>query len=243
MMTKRLLTLAALLALAFAALPAAAVESKPVFQGRAEASYVRTSGNTDTETFAGKLEASYEPSANRYYGKAGALYGKTDGDATANQWHLEGRYERALTERLFAFAAATYVNDDFSGYKYQATVGPGLGYEFLKTDRHHLKGLASILYAYDKFDDGESDSYAAGQVQGDYTWQITETTKFRELATYRVSLEDASVYFATSETSLEVKVASNVSLGVGYLIGYRNQPPAGSEYTDRTFLTSLIVTY
>lgn len=247
--TKRWTLAAASFALA---LPAAAIaEDKPAFQGRAEAAYVKTGGNTSTDTLAAKLEASYEPSANRYYGKAFALYGKTDGDETTNKVGAEARYERALTDRLFVFAAATYLSDNFSGYDSQVTLGPGVGYEVLKTPQHHLKALASVLYAYDNFSnsadnpalDEASNTYAAAKAEGDYTWQITDSTKLREYATYRVSLEDANVYFLTSETSLEVKMADNLSLGVGYTIVYSNDPPTGSGHTDRVFQTSVIATF
>ncbi|MHB8763697.1 MAG: DUF481 domain-containing protein, partial [Deferrisomatales bacterium] len=55
--------------------------------------------------------------------------------------------------------------------------------------------------------------------------------------------EDADVYFANSETSLEVKMSENLALGLSYLLSYQHEPPAGSKATDRTFLTSLVVTF
>ena len=244
MALNRWVYLAAGVAVACCANTTLAEEPKPVFKARGEVAFVKTSGNTDTQTLAAKLEASYEPDVNRYYGKAGALYGKTDGDETQNKWFLDGRYERALTDRLFAFAAAGYMRDKFSGYNYQTTLGPGVGYQFIKTEEHQLKGLVSIIWAYDRFSDGGSDSYAAGKAAADYTWQITKDVKFKELASYRVSFKDTNVYFIDSETGLEVKLASNLSLGVGYVVGYQHEPPSDDlKKTDTLFLTSLIVTF
>lgn len=244
MTSHRCLHVAAALALAAAALSASAEEPKSPWKARAEASYVQTDGNTSTQTVAAKAEASYEPNPDRYYGKAAWMYGKDHRTTTSNKYFIDGRYERSITDRLFGFINANFSKDKFSGYDYQWYAGPGLGYEFIKTDNHHLKGLIGVLYSYDKFSAGSHESYAAGRASANYEWKISDTVKFKEAADYRVSLEDTNVYFFTSDTSLEVKMASNVSLGLGYLVSYRNDLPSGDlKHTDATFLTSLIVTF
>jgi len=234
--------LTASLLVAVAAGVAIAAES-PGLKGRAEASYVRTSGNTDTQTLAGKLEGSYEEGENRYFLKGATLFAKTDGDETSNRWLLEGRYERGLTDRLFAFVEAGYLKDKFAGFDSKIHFGPGVGYEFIKTDQHLLKGLGSLLYTWDNYTDDGTDSYATGKLAGDYTWKIQENLKFRQYAEFLVSLEDANVFFVNTDTGLEVKVSSNISLGVSYLVNYQNEPSGDAEYVDRTFLTSLIVDF
>ncbi|MBI5442598.1 MAG: DUF481 domain-containing protein, partial [Deltaproteobacteria bacterium] len=147
----RWFSVAVALALTAAAFPAGAEEPKSPWKAQAAASYVRTSGNTSTQTVATTAEAAYEPNPNRYYGKAGWMYGKTEDQATANKYFLDGRYERTIADRLFGFVNANFQKDKFSGYDYQWYVGPGVGYEFIKTDNHHLKGLVGVLYSYDKF--------------------------------------------------------------------------------------------
>jgi putative salt-induced outer membrane protein len=222
---------------------AAGAADEAGLKGRAEASYVRTTGNTDAQTLAGKLGGSYIEGVNRYFLKSGVLFAKSDGDETSNRWLIEGRYERGLSDRLFAFAELDYLKDKFSGYDSKIQFGPGVGYEFIKTDRHFLKGLASLLYTWDNYTDGGTDSYATAKLAGDYTWQIQENLKFRQYADYQVSLKDTNVFFVNSETALEVKVATNISLGLSYLIAYQNDPPGDAKHNDRTFLTSLIVDF
>ncbi len=212
-------------------------------KGRAEASYVHTSGNADTQTLAGQLKGSYEQGANRYFLRGAVLFAENDGDETSNRWLAEGRYERGLTERLFAFLEASYLKDKFAGFDSKIQAGPGVGYDFVKTEAHLLKGLASLLYTWDNYTDGTDDSYATAKLAGDYAWQISENLALKQYADYLVSLEDAGVYFFHSQTGLEVKVNSNISLGLSYLIAYQNDPPAGAKNTDRTFLTSLIVDF
>ncbi|MDF1552727.1 MAG: DUF481 domain-containing protein [Deferrisomatales bacterium] len=218
------------------------------WKARSEISYVQTNGNTDTQTFAGKIEASADATPNRYFANAKGLYGATGGDITSSRWFAGARYERALTDRLFAFAAADYLKDTFSGYDMRVTVGPGAGYDFLKTDVHTLKGLLSVLYVQEDLHAvpepaDDTESYAAGKAEGNYTWQITANLKFKQNADVAVSFDDTDVYFANSETALEAKLSDKLSLGLSYLVNYQNRPAGDAKYTDTTFLTSLVIDF
>ena len=211
---------------------------------RVELSHVRTSGNTDTETLSGKLEAKKEGEIHRYILKGNALHAEDEGEETANKWLLDGRWERVLREDLFGFLTASYLRDKFSGYDYRANGGLGLGYDLIKTKQHHVKGLISTLYSQDKFSEAGrgSESYISGKAAIYYAWQISESVRFKENADYLVSFEDTDTYFINSETALEVEVNRIISLGLSYSIAYQHRPPSPDfERTDTLFLASLII--
>ena len=238
--TKALATVFAVAALCGSAWSA---EKEGPWKSHAELSYAQTNGNTDTKTFAGKLETSLDLSPNRYYLKAGGLYGEDEGDKTASRWLADGRYERAFTERFFGFLTASYLKDTFSGYDSRISAGPGVGYDIVKTEDHLLKGLLGVLYTWDNLTDGTTDDYAAGKAAIDYAWQINKVLKFKQYADYLQSLEDSDIYFANSVTALEAKVASAVSLGLSFAVNYQHEPPNDLKNTDTRFLTSLIVDF
>ena len=184
--------------------PAGAAEAgKTEWKTRSELSYVRTTGNTDTQTFAGKIETSADATPNRYFAKAKGLYGKDSGTISTSQWIVAGRYERALSERMFGFLAADYLKDTFGGFDMRVTIGPGVGYDFLTGVVHNLKGLFSVVWVEEDRhavpeprDDEES--YAAGKIEGKYSWQVNESLRFKQDAGLEVSFEDTNVYFANS---------------------------------------------
>ena len=216
------------------------------WKARVEISYVNTSGNTDTQTFAGKFEIKREGYVNRYFLDGSALRAESDGEETSNKFLLEGRWERVFTERFFGLLTGGFSRDTFSGYDYRVFGGPGIGYDFIKTDQHIVKGLLSFIYYYDEFSvsDKGTDDYLAGKATLKYEGKIRENLTFKETFNYFASFEDTDRFFVDSDTSMEVKINSTLSLGVSFLINYQNELPSPDlQHTDTTFLTKLIVDF
>lgn len=213
------------------------------WKARIEFSYVKSSGNTDTQTLAGNLGISKLGDVNRYYLDGSLLQAESDGEETSNKISLNGRWERTFSERFFGLLSTGYSRDKFSGFDYRVFGGPGIGYDLIKTDIHKLQWLLSFLYYRDEFSVGDerSDSYQTGKVSAKYEWQIQENVKLKETLDYLVSLKDTDRSFIDSVTSVEVKINQSISLGVSYTINYQNKPPSPDlKNSDVTFLTKLI---
>jgi putative salt-induced outer membrane protein len=213
---------------------------------RTEISLADTSGNTDIQTISGKLEIKKEGPINRYFLNGRILQVKDRDRETSNKVSSEARWERGITERLFALLSAGYIRDIFSGYEYRLFGGPGMGYTFIDTGVHRLQWLISSIYYHDEFS-GEvkgSDDYLAGKTTLKYEWKILENLKFKETLDSYISFKNKDKYFVDSESAIEVKVNKSVSIGINYVVNYQNILPApGVEHTDTTFLTTLIIDF
>ncbi len=245
-MIKKLLVVNSVVVLGMLGSVNAADDKSGKWQTHLELSYVATSGNTDTQTFSSKAEIKKEEKINRYYIKFDGLYAKNDDKESANKWNLNGRWERTISEKMFGFLTANYLADKFSGYDYRLSIGPGLGYNFIKNEKHQLKGLATLSYYYDKFSSGtkSSDKYSAGDFALNYRWQILQNLKFKFDGNYIVSFDNTDKYFVNAEAGIESKISGNISLGVSYKVAYQNKLPSSSlKHTDTTFLTSLIIDF
>jgi len=218
----------------------------PQWKVRAELSYTNSSGNTSNQALASKLGIKREEALNRYYINGSALRTESDNEETSNRWLADGRYERVIHDRLYGLFEAYYIKDKYSGYDYRYGLGPGVGYDIIKTDAHSLKGILSLLYSHDRYSEGpeKSDDYFSGKAGIKYEWRIMKDLTFREDAYYLFSLNDADQYFLNSETAIEVKLSDMLSLGVSYIIAYQNEPPSPEiDNTDKIFMTSLIVDF
>lgn len=233
-----------------------------------ELSFVQTQGNTDTNAFS--LDFAGEKAWNKHSLKLDldVLYGTDKGIETKNKIISELNYDYQFADHFAFNYLSGYKNDKFSGFEYQFYTGPGIKYIVLDSASHKLDFQANVLYNLDEtmdqyFDangdeitypysdgtagatkvDGESRDYSGFSAKANYAWQIMENLKFVQEASYRSDFENSEEYFAFSKTAVEAKISDMFSMGVSYKIDYTNIPPSGKEYSDRTFMTSLIIDY
>lgn len=208
-----------------------------------ELSYMSTSGNTETTSLA--FDAKGEKHWGRHGARAAAFayLSEESGVESKNQWGVELNYDWELTKRLAFNYMVAYKEDKFSGFDYQFTTGPGLVHKTVRTPAHALTLQGNLLYAADKRETGETDTYASFKAGLLYEWKILENLKFVEEANIRTQLSDLGNYFAYSKSSVQNKINSMLSMGISYKIDYVNHPVVGKTSTDKTLLASLIIDY
>lgn len=216
------------------------------WEERLEASYVKTSGNTSTESAAMKFDGKYTGIKNRYLLKSTLLISKEKGKENANSWLSEFRYERTLSGRLFGFVSSQYIQDRFTGYQYRFYLGPGVGVDVLRNDSHLLKSLLASMYYVDQLasDDQIKNESITAKMIINYAWKIKKDVSLKNHIDYSISFENTDKYFLIVETALEVAMSTHLSIGINYLINYQHDVPAPEfKSTDTSFLTSLILNF
>ncbi|MDY0044070.1 MAG: DUF481 domain-containing protein, partial [Syntrophales bacterium] len=113
-------SLTAILLIVFS-LPVLAEEDskKKEWQVGTELSYTDSSGNSESQTLAGKIGIKKEEELNRYYFNGTVIKTESENEETANRWGVDGSYERTLGDGFFGSGEADYLKDKFSGYKYR----------------------------------------------------------------------------------------------------------------------------
>ena len=211
---------------------------------RLELSYVKTAGNTKTETFSGRIDVEGKGGGSRYFFRSGYLVSKDGGKENANKLTSEARMERVFGGKLFGFVDLNYLRDELAGYDHRVSVGPGFGYDLLRREKHTLKSLVSCVYLWEVYavEEMRSDGFVSGKVGVDYEWTIKESVTHKAVVNYVVSLENGQKYYIAGESSLRVGLSGAFSIGLSYLVNYQNLVPGpGIRRTDVSFLTSLIV--
>ena len=205
-------------------------------------SYVQTSGNTNTSTFSSKLQGTTSFSdTESLKAKGSILYSENEKNTSANKYNIELDYNHMIDEKLYSYMGINYIKDEFSDYDYRLNIGPGLGYKIINDDIQSLDIQGGLDYAYDRYKIGTKDSYLAGRSEINYKYQFSESLEFKQMLSYLASFEDTKKYFVVSDSSIEVNMTKNLSLGVSYDIDYTNQTE--KEKLDKKFLTSLIIDF
>ncbi len=257
------------LALAASALLLADGSDADALKTHTELSYVQTQGNTDTNAFSVDFSANKNWGAHKAKFDIDMLYGSENQVESKNKVIAEFNYDYQFAEQFAINYLAGYKRDRFSGFEYQFYTGPGIKYIVLSSDAHKLDFQANVLYSadegMDKYydgvsgdeikypypdgtsgatkEDGKSDDYTGYVAKANYSWQIMENLKFLQEASYRGDFEESERYFVNSKTAFESKISDFFSMGISYKVDYTNLPPEGKEYSDRTFMTSLIIDY
>src|SRR5688572_3003145 len=172
-----------------ATLLAAAVPAHADWSGKGETGLVVSSGNTDTQSANAKMQAINEtPDWKLAFGGA-VLYASDEEGKTANRWDVATQLDWNFTKRNFLFGAGRYEQDEFSGFKYQATASYGIGRRFFDTPTTRATGTLGAGYKFfetrDSFDEagtlieeGASDREVIFRATLDFDHQFTATTSF-----------------------------------------------------------------
>lgn len=207
-----------------------------------ELSYVQTSGNTNTTTFSSKLQGTAALSdTESIKAKGSMLYSENENKTSANKYNIELDYNHMINEKLYSYAGISYIKDESSDYDYRLNMGPGLGYKLLEDDTQTIDIQGGLDYANDKYKNGTKDNYIAGKTELNYKYSFSQNLQFKQMLSYLGSFEDGDKYFIVSDSSLEVNMTKNLSLGISYGLDYTNQTE--KENLDKKFLTSLIVDF
>jgi len=225
-----------------------AAPEKPV-KVVADLGFVNASGNTEVTTLNLGERLTWKPAGSRFSFTEAAkyVYGKTDGEKTADQVVVEGRVDYAITKRLSAFGGASYDRDPFAGIDKRFTEPVGLSWLALDAKKNKLTlegGAAFVQVTYTELqDNGEfGDEFATARAAGTYKWLFSEKGYFQLFGEYLPGLQKGIGYRVNSEAAVVAPIAGIVALKVAYLLRYNSEPPAGFKTTDRTFTTGIQIT-
>jgi putative salt-induced outer membrane protein YdiY len=182
----------------------------------AELGVVMTSGNSEGVNFAASNKFKYTWSSSELICDAAAL-------------RAESR-TRDITKRFYWFAGAAWTQNFFAGVDDRYIVGGGLGYTFVKTDRHLFKGEIGADYTReDPLGNPPPVELETAEFAGllgslSYEFKFGEKSKLTEDLVFFENLETSNAWRANSVTALTTSLTKSLALKVSYRIDYSNEP-------------------
>jgi putative salt-induced outer membrane protein len=199
-----------------------------------------TRGNSRTLLANGRILTERKWDQNEVRFGADANYGENEITTTNNTKKMEtnvqnarvfAEYRRLLTDRLFAYLNGELLTDDIADIDYRLTVGPGLGYYFIKTDQATLSGEIGTAYIREKIE-GTTDDRMVLRVAERGEAKISPTAKVWESVEYLPAFEDFGLYLLNSEIGVEAIMTSRMSLTLSAQDKYNSQPAPGRDQND-----------
>jgi putative salt-induced outer membrane protein len=222
--------------------------------GRAEAGYVQSRGNSDTDTANAKIDLADIIGNWKNSIHLEGLYGRSDEITSAERWAALLQSDVNFTPRTFAFAALHYMDDEFSGFQYQASATTGIGYHFFDTASNKLtaqvgggyRRLRPELLTMDAAGaviartPGESMGAAIGTAGVDYTHIFNASTRITEKFLAESGSGNTSL---ENDLAVVVNMSKKLALSAGYTIQENTEPPVGLKKVNTLATLNLVYAF
>jgi putative salt-induced outer membrane protein len=121
--------------------------------------------------------------------------------------------------------------------------GAGLGYSFIERPHHRLTTELGSQFVQQQNLDKVNDNFLAGRAAELYRYTVTENTYLEERLEYLPNFEDTRDYRMNGEANVVAPLSRHLSLKLGYVVRFDNQPEPNVKKTDRFFTSGLQVAF
>ena len=213
----------------------------PLWDAQVGASFVGTSGNSDTSSLGADFSAHHRGEV--WLVESGATLVRTSsaGVATAERYLGMLRGQRKWTPRIGVTSGLRLERDRFAGLDLRSILDVGLSYALVHHPEWTLDGLTSVAWLHESRTalSGIDDPIGVLQLlsripfgtAGDTTQRFTVYPDFKTSAAYR----------SEAEITAQAAMSTHLALKIGYLLRYSNAPVPGFKKTDNTTTASVVL--
>ncbi len=239
----RSLTLAALPLLL--AIPLAAQDEAPKrpWTLQTDFGFVNTAGNTSTTTLNAGQKSSYTTGRWTFGQGFAAVYGRTDGKKSAENYVATLRGDYAITERLGFYGLGGWDRNEFAGISRRFEEGAGLSFKLLAVEATTVTLEGGLSANQQRDIAGKSNNFGSGRGALLFKQMLNKAAFFQQTGELLQNLKDGADTRINTETALVAPISSRIALKAGYVIHFDNQPEPGFKKTDRFFTTGLQVVF
>lgn len=208
--------------------------------GKATLGYLATSGNTDNTSSNAGFEVSYTRNDWIHAFKASAINSTEDAVTTAEAYEAGFKSERNFSEHNYLFGQLNWRKDLFSGYDTQFSQTVGYGRRLIDTEKHKLNAEIGVGARQSELTDGTDESETIVRGGMNYTWQLSDNSKFSQTLAVESGNENT---YTESVTKLSAAILGNLALVASYTVKNNSEVPVGTEKTDTFTALSLEYTF
>ncbi len=232
--------------LGLAALAAAAFGQEPeksAWKTGASAGLSLTRGNSETLTFNGALSVEGEkPQLGAIRAGVEANYGEAETagnrETTVDNTRLFANVRKTLSERTFAYLDAAVARDEIADVDYRSTLGPGAGFQAIKTEKTTLSFEGGASYVWEKTG-GARDDFLALRFAERFTQVLSATAKLWQSVEILPQADDLGRFLSKAELGVEAAINARFSLRAVLQHAHDTDPAAGREKNDLALVVGL----
>ena len=211
---------------------------KPKWKRSAGVGATLTQGNSDTILITANLNATRKWEQHELLFNADAAYGEVEKEKNADSLRGIAQYNHLFSERFYGYARFDALHDAIADVDYRFTVGPGVGYYFIKSKTTSFSAEAGPAFIYEKVG-GEEDGYLAARIGEKFEHQLTERSRIWQSAEILPQVDDFENFIAHAELGVESKLTDALNLRLVLQDIYDNQPAPGRDRNDIRLISGI----
>jgi hypothetical protein len=163
--------------------------------------------------------------------------------------HATIEHDIFLSSSFFTFGTADFLHSLSQGMRLQQTYGGGVGFVLFKNDHQELDLKGSIAYIRQSFEDvvladgtstpSPGKSLIGATIGESYSRTFQHGVALKEGLILIPAFNDSSAYTSNAFVNLLIPVHKHISITLGGVDAYVNEPPEGFKKNSFEFVTQL----
>lgn len=220
----------------------------PLWDVQLGASFVGTSGNSDTASTGADLVAHRRGLVWQIESAATAVRTNSNDVTTAERYLSMIRGQRKLTPTVGVSTGAKLERDRFSGLDFRSILDVGLSWVLVHRPEWTLDGVTSLAWLHEARTAPPGSNISIASIDDPVgVFQVVSRIPFggsgdtTQRFTYYPDFQASSAYRTETELSAQAAMNAHLALKVGYLVRYSNDPVPGFKKTDITTTASVVL--
>jgi putative salt-induced outer membrane protein YdiY len=205
------------------------------------ASFVGTSGNSDTSTAGVDFLMNRRWPVWSLQSTATAVRASDAGRRTAERYLGSVRGERVLTKLIKFSTGERAERDQLSGIDFRSILDAGLGWALVRAPRWTLDATTGMAWNHEQWVVGPNRNAPAGLLQLVSVVPFGMAGNTTERFTFYPDFKEKTAYRSEFEASVQAALNARLALKLAYLLRYSNAPVPGFVKTDNTATASIVL--
>jgi len=214
----------------------------PPWTGSVGLGFTMNRGNTDTTDFNVTFDAKSDAKKKGLW-KFKGLYqrSETGGTLSADRLVFEARYERTLTDRVYAYAALGFLQDEFKSIDYLWAPGAGIGYKLVATERTMFNVDGGLGAKIEKNPGTDATTDLGVMLADKFEHKLSKTSTVTQGFSALWKADDFGDALYTFGAGVTAAMTTRTQIKVELLDAYVTRPPAANvKKNDVALLTSFV---
>jgi putative salt-induced outer membrane protein len=220
--------------------PPAPEPAPPPWTGSAGLGFSMNRGNTATTNVNVSFDAASDAKKPGVWKFKGIyLRDKTNGELSADRFLFDSRYERAITDRVYAFGALGFLEDQFKAIDYLWAPASGIGYKLVATDATKFNVDGGLGLKIEKNPGADATTDAGVTLADRFEHNLSKDSKITQGFTALWTADDFGDAVYTFTAGVAAAVTRRTLVKVELLDAYVSRPPtADVKKNDVALITA-----